>query len=161
MKSCAIIIIALLCTSTFASNTFLGSNAKLVKTLKGIDNTEFGKNLLDTIALQLETEGAMDDIANLLRDMITELRRAQEEHDEAYAAKVIECNAEIADYEHRIEVATNNIQDATIAIKEYRGKKRDLEKSIATRETELRLLDEHEAQLRADRTRDAADFLLR
>jgi hypothetical protein len=36
---------------TFASTSFLGSNDKLKKTLNAIDNTEFGRNLLDTIAL--------------------------------------------------------------------------------------------------------------
>jgi len=36
---------------TFASTSFLGSNDKLKKTLNRIDNTEFGRNLLDTIAL--------------------------------------------------------------------------------------------------------------
>ena len=161
MKSSAILIIALLCTSTFASSTFLGSNKKLISTLKAIDTTEFGKNLLDTIALQMSSNAPMDDIAGLLRDMITDLRRQQEEGDEAFAAKTHECNTEIEDYEARIEHATNEIQEATQAIKGLRSRKRDLEKSIKTRETELRILDEHETQLRADRKHDHESFLVR
>jgi len=52
-------IIALLCVSAFGNNSFLGSYDKLKNTLNGIDRTEFGKNLLDTIALQMTSQAPM------------------------------------------------------------------------------------------------------
>jgi len=44
-------IIALVVSCTLASSSFLGSYDKLKNTLSSIDRTDFGKNLLDTIAL--------------------------------------------------------------------------------------------------------------
>ncbi len=161
MKSSAILIIALICSSTFASTTFLGTHSKLNNILSKIDSTDFGKNLLDTIALQLESNAPMDDIATLLRDMITDIKRQQEEADEAKAAKDIECDTEITEYNNRIEHANNEIQEATAAIKTLRNRKRDLEKAIKTREVELVLLDQHEQQIREDRTRDHAEYFVR
>ena len=52
-------IIALVISCTLASDSFLASNKKLTNALKRIDTVDFGKNLLDTIALQIEAGGPM------------------------------------------------------------------------------------------------------
>jgi hypothetical protein len=70
-------IIALVIVGAFAESTFLGSNKKLTTALNRIDSNDFGKNLLDTIALQMESNSPMQDIANLIRDMMNDLRAQQ------------------------------------------------------------------------------------
>ncbi len=67
-------IIALVVVGALAETTFLGSNKKLTTALNRIDSNEFGKNLLDTIALQMDSKAPMQDIANMIRDMMNDLR---------------------------------------------------------------------------------------
>lgn len=45
------LVFTLLIVATISSSQFLGSYDKLKNKLHEIDSTEFGKNLLDTIAL--------------------------------------------------------------------------------------------------------------
>jgi len=52
-------IIALVIVAACAESTFLGSNKKLTTALNRIDSNDFGKNLLDTIALQMESNSPM------------------------------------------------------------------------------------------------------
>merc|ERR1712151_205861 len=134
---------------------------KLTNALNNIDSSEFGKNLLDTIALQMESNSPMQDIANLIRDMMNDLRAQQQAADDAHSTKMGECADQIAAYNARISHATNEIQEATQAIKSLRSRKRTLEKDIATGEATLVMLDEQEAAARAKRAQDSKDFFAR
>ncbi len=64
MKS--LYLLLLICTTAFAETYFLSSEDKLSHALKRIDESDFGKNLLDTIALQLNSNTPMGDIATLI-----------------------------------------------------------------------------------------------
>ena len=154
-------IIALVVVGALAESTFLGSNKKLNLALNRIDSNEFGKNLLDTIALQMESNSPMQDIANLIRDMMNDLRSQQQAADDAHSTKMGECADQIANYNARISHATNEIQEATQAIKSLRQRKRTLIKDIATGEQTLVMLDEQEAAARAKRAQDSKDFFAR
>merc|ERR1712151_987431 len=134
---------------------------KLTNALNNIDSSEFGKNLLDTIALQMESNSPMQDIANLIRDMMNDLRSQQQAADDAHSTKMGECADQIANYNARISHATNEIQEATQAIKTLRGRRRTLQKDIATGEATLVMLDEQEAAARAKRAQDSKDFFAR
>jgi septal ring factor EnvC (AmiA/AmiB activator) len=103
----------------------------------------------------------MQDIANLIRDMMNDLRAQQQSADEAHATKMGECADQIANYNARISHATNEITEATQAIKSLRSRKRTLEKDIATGEATLVMLDEQEAAARAKRAQDSVDFFAR
>jgi len=61
-----IIIMTLLCIGAFGETYFLSTDDKLSSSLKTIDQTDFGKNLLDTIALQLSSNTPMSDVADLI-----------------------------------------------------------------------------------------------
>jgi len=154
-------VIALLCVSAMANTAFLGSNQKLHTALRRIDGSDFGRNLLDTIALQMSSNSPMQDIANLIRDMMNDLRAQQNAADEAHAAKMGECADQKANFEARISHATNEIQEATQAIKSLRSRRRQLEKDIQTGERMLVMLDEQEAAARTKRAQDTKDFFAR
>jgi septal ring factor EnvC (AmiA/AmiB activator) len=154
-------IIALVLVGAMANTAFLGSNKKMTNMLRNIDSNDFGKNLLDTIALQMQSGSPMNDIANLIRDMMNDLRAQQQSHDEAHSAKMGECADQIANYNARISHATNEIQEATQAIKSLRSRRRQLIKDIATGEKTLVMLEEQEVAARAKRAQDSKDFFAR
>jgi chromosome segregation ATPase len=149
-----LLLCVILITATMANTHFLGTNDKVKATLKAIDTSDFGKNLLDTIALQLESKGPMTDIANLIRDMITDLQKQQHDADESHAAKMEECKTQKADYNARITHATNEIQEATQAIRELTTKRSNLKKAIVRHIKTLEMLDANEKAARAKRKVD-------
>merc|ERR1719226_157227 len=109
----------------------------------------------------MESNSPMQDIANLIRDMMNDLRSQQQDADNAHSTKMGECADQIANYNARISHATNEIQEATQAIKTLRQRRRTLQKDIATGEATLVMLDEQEAAARAKRAQDSKDFFAR
>ena len=148
-------------TATMANTHFLGTDNKLKNTLLQIDATSFGKNLLDTIALQLESEGPMQDIANLIRDMMNDLRKQQQDADDAHSVKMGECAQQQADYQARIDHATNEISEATQAIRTLTQKRSQLKKQIIVHKKTLVDLDKLEKDERAKRATNNALFFER
>ena len=69
-----LLVLLLVITSTLATSEFLGSYDRLKDSLSSIDETVFGRNLLDTIALQMDSNSPMMDIANMIREMMNDLR---------------------------------------------------------------------------------------
>ena len=66
--------------------------------------------------------------------MMNDLRKLQQEADDAHSIKMGECSNQIDDYNARIGHATTEISEATSAIKTLRKRKRTLAKDIATSE---------------------------
>ena len=87
MTTSTIFVLALIATSAFATRSFLGSREKLHNALNVIDGTAFGKDLLDTIALQMSNQSPMTDIASLISEMQNDLRTQQQTADEAFGSK--------------------------------------------------------------------------
>ena len=100
----------------------------------------------------------MSDIATLIQDMMNDLRKLQQEADDAHSIKMGECTKQIDDYNARIAYATQEISESTSAIKTLRKKRSTLNKDIATSEKQLEMMDNEESQARTKRAKDAADF---
>ena len=103
----------------------------------------------------------MSDIASLIQDMMNDLRKLQQEADDQHSIKMGECAQQIDDYNARIGHATQEISEATSAIKSLRKRKRKLEKDIATSESQLEMCDTEESQARSKRAQDSTDFYAR
>lgn len=126
--------------------------------LKTIEQSKWGSQLLDTIALQIQNKAPMDKIYAVLNEIITGLQDQQAEEDSAHAAKMAECARE----DDRL---TNTINEATLAIEGLDARIAELKKEIRegeTREGELvhqiDLLEQHIEHSNEVRAKDSADF---
>jgi len=98
--------------------------------LRRVDSTQYGALLLDVIALQLETSGAIGDILSVLDEILDDVNDKQVEADDLNAKTVADCNEKEDKY-------TKIIHDAEFAIaqaEDYLGflesEKRRLESEI-------------------------------
>jgi len=153
------VVALILINAAFATQVFLGNSNKMSSSafaqLKAIENTEFGKNLLDTIALQLQNQAPLSDVATLLAELKSDLLHQQQEDDELHTQREGECEQAIADYNARISFASEEIRQATERISQLTTRIAELEESITTYEhqiadTESSIADRiHERAVRA------------
>jgi septal ring factor EnvC (AmiA/AmiB activator) len=157
-----ILIIALLGVCTLAESNFLGAQDKTMHDLKSIESTAFGKNLLDTIALQLHSSNSpMKNIAKLINQMINDLRAQQVKSDVEKASKDSECKDKKAEFQGRINVAQRHINEATSALVSNKKKRRTLNQEITTGKAQLVSIRTQRKDAKANRKEDYADFLER
>jgi len=98
--------------------------------LQAIEQTSFGKNLLDTIALQVKNQAPLSDVAMLLGELKSDLLHQQAEDDELHSQREGECETAIAEYNTRIAFASNEITEATGRISQLHDRINELESSI-------------------------------
>jgi len=89
--------------------------------LKNVEQSSFGKKIIDTVALQLKNKSPLQDIAKLLAEIRTDLVVQQKEADSLQSARETECEEEITEYNRRIEVATGIQNDAEAEITILKG----------------------------------------
>ena len=104
MKAIGLLVCILAVSNALMSKEKLNSNT-VNEALAQIDNTFYGKLLLDTIDLQLTTSGAIQDIVDLLDEIVAELDFAQDEADAKNKTDQKHCDDMTATH-------TNNINEA-------------------------------------------------
>lgn len=129
--------------------------------LQEISNNEFGKKILDTIALQLKNKSPIGDIATMLAEIRQDLVLQEEEADNLHAAQELECEEEITEYTRRIDEAQVARDDAQIEISLLEGEIAVLENDIASKAHQLEILDARDLALRAEREEEAFNFAAR
>lgn len=144
-----------LSTAIFPS---MRSGFNVMAEIKQLDDSDFGKKLLDTIALQLGNKAPLEDVAKLLSDLKANLHKQNEDHLALHLKQAAECKADIADYNARIEHATNEIKDATINIGNLRNAIKQLKAAILNKETQLQILASRRSNLVRDHAADVANF---
>jgi hypothetical protein len=77
MKVLALLAVTLLIASSYAT-----SEEEVYKTLSKMENSKFGKTILDTIALQLTTTDQVEDLIKLLQGIEKKLADQQAEDDQ-------------------------------------------------------------------------------
>jgi hypothetical protein len=60
-------VLALLFVTALIASSFATSDEEVYKTLSKMENSKFGKTILDTIALQLSTSDQVEDLIKLLQ----------------------------------------------------------------------------------------------
>merc|ERR1711907_852889 len=114
MNKFTFVAVLFLVNAAFATS-FLksGANSPIFAQLKKVEETSFGKNLLDTIALQVQNQAPLSDISRLLANLKADLEKQQAEADQLQAEREEECEKAIAEYNRRIEVANTIIAETT------------------------------------------------
>jgi chromosome segregation ATPase len=163
MKTSVIVALGLmlLVSNTFAESIFAATNSKqmgIFAELEEIDSMDFGKKLLDTITLQLNNKSPLGDISKLLADIRGELLKQQDKADAQEARAEHACKKGIRKYNKRIDHDTNEINEAIVAIANYRRQIASLKAQKETFESQLKILANRETQFRAARKKDEEDF---
>jgi len=89
--------------------------------LEEISNNDFGRKILDTIALQVKNRSPIGDIARMLAEIRQDLILQEEEADTLHAAQEVECEEEIAEFARRIDSAQVARDDAQTEIQLLEG----------------------------------------
>ena len=63
-----------------------------------MENSEFGKKILDTIALQVKNNSPLSDIARMLAEIRQDLTLQNHEADNLHAAQVVQCDTQITEF---------------------------------------------------------------
>jgi hypothetical protein len=104
MKSVFVIFCVFACTyGLLAKERLNSSTAK--QALAEIDNTFYGKLLLDTIDLQLTSGGAIDDIITLLDEIVDELNADQADANDKNATDQAHCEDQGGAYKNEVDTA--------------------------------------------------------
>jgi chromosome segregation ATPase len=126
--------------------------------LSKIDASPYGRQLLDTVSLQVRSGASVDRIVELLDELASGLREEQSQDDALNVTRQNECDTEIEAYHNTIAYTQSEIDDAERLLGEYYP---DLEETIAeleTKEKEIESLTKEIDDLEADYRADLADY---
>lgn len=150
MNKLSFIAVLFLVNAAFATTFLKGTpSSPIFAQLKKIESTTFGKNLLDTIALQVENKVPLADISKLLANLKADLENQQVKADELQAEREAECEKAIAEYNRRIDEANRIIAETTARIAVLVEKIAALEDEIKGLEADLASTKQQLADARA------------
>lgn len=127
MKTFALIAVLCLVATSFA----VQEDDVLAK-IRKMENSKYGKTLLDTVQLQLQSEGPVEDLIRLLQETEAELQAEQRTDDEFINGLQDQCDADLARLVDEIQAAKNRIQQLTD----------ELNEKIPIRDEKIRTRDE-------------------
>jgi Skp family chaperone for outer membrane proteins len=117
--------------------------------LSEIDRSAFGKNLLDTVYLEMKTGDNAQTVLELLAQVATEIENEQHDHDTRHADFQVSCSADLEYYAHEIQTATEDIATAEgrlardrPALESAQGHLQDLSEAKRRSEDALRVITE-------------------
>jgi septal ring factor EnvC (AmiA/AmiB activator) len=161
----SVIAILLIANIAFSSAVFLKKPAtatfSVFNELQEVENSDFGKKILDTIALQMKNKSPLQDVAKMLAEIRGDLSAQQLASDQLHDQQEAECANEIKEYERRITVADGIRQQAEDEIASLKQEISRLEGDIRNKKQQLDILNQREIDLRESRARDADDFARR
>jgi DNA repair exonuclease SbcCD ATPase subunit len=143
------------------------TTSKISKELNGyalferLEKDDFGKKILDTVALQLKNKSPVTDISQLLNNIRVDIQNEQRKADSAYAGQQRECEETIDDLNGRINAATDDINEAAFAINKLNTRVNTYTVDIENKAAQIQILGEKDQQLREERQEDAAAFAQR
>jgi|JI102314A1RNA_FD_contig_41_5402103_length_1472_multi_4_in_0_out_0_1 chromosome segregation ATPase len=139
----------------------VGSHFAIFSQLKNVEDSSFGKKILDTIALQLGNKVPLSDVASLLKELRSNLVVQESQAKQLHIDQESECKRDIDEYNRRIEVANREIGEATSAIARLESQIEGLNADINNKETQLKILAEREVAAKEAHLRDSQNFATR
>jgi len=170
MNKSTLIAIFVLLNIAFASNHgFMNKRATIshsseptaLAQLEEISNNDFGRKILDTIALQVKNKSPISDIARMLAEIRQDLVLQEDEADSLHASQEVECEEEITEFGRRIDAAQVARDDAQTEIQLLQGEIAVLTNDIASKAQQLQIIDARDLALREERENDAFNFAAR
>lgn len=136
----------------------MGSHFAIFSQLKSIEDSEFGKKILDTIALQLQNKSPLSEVASLLKELRSNLVSQENEAKAKWNNQQLECEREISDFNARIKNADSEIQEATRKIYDLERAIDGLQNDIKNYVRQLEILAQRESDARVARAADEKRF---
>ncbi|CAD8112275.1 unnamed protein product [Paramecium sonneborni] len=133
-------------------------HAAVFAQLENLEDNPLGKQILDTIAIQMRNQSPLSDIAKMLQDLRENLVLQQQNAELVHVAQEADCEAEIYGYNRRIEFASNEITEATMDINKHTSEIELLQQEIDNQIIQLNILNQQEEQLRDQRAEDHAAY---
>lgn len=119
---------------------------------------DFGRKILDTIALQVNSKAPLQDVAKLLADLKDNLNTQQTDSDSLHFSQISECETDKTNYQSRILYSQNEIQESTVNIGSLSTEVKRLQASIDNANLQLSILAKRETNLEANHEQDANDY---
>jgi len=162
----SIIAVLLILNIAFSANAvFLKKTNKaqfnVFSQLQSFEKSDFGKKLLDTIALQVQNDSGvsgLQKVAQLLEEIRLDLVRQQSDADAVHNAKEQECADTISNLDRCIADNTHQRDQAQAEIELLTAEIARLTAEISIKEVQLDILNSRENELDNARVRDAAEF---
>jgi chromosome segregation ATPase len=126
--------------------------------LAQIDSQDYGKQVLDTIDMELSSGASFDAIIELLNELDAELNADQAEDDRIHAERQQECEEEIAEFNRRIDTATSEITEAEKNLASLRPQYDTTVEQIATKESETESLSRDIANFKNAHSGDTSSY---
>eukprot|EP01016_Furgasonia_blochmanni_P040377 TRINITY_DN5149_c0_g1_i2.p1 TRINITY_DN5149_c0_g1~~TRINITY_DN5149_c0_g1_i2.p1 ORF type:complete len:428 (-),score=162.85 TRINITY_DN5149_c0_g1_i2:310-1593(-) len=105
-------------TGLFLSSLLIASClATTAMDLQRIESSEFGKQLVKTIEIQLTSEGPVEDILSMLSELDDEIINDQEATDALHKDFQARCETDLQSIQNEFEIATEDSQAASEALK--------------------------------------------
>jgi peptidoglycan hydrolase CwlO-like protein len=139
----------------------VGSHQATFAQLREINDSDFGKRILDTIALQLANKSPLSDVASMLAEIRTNLILQQQESDSLHVAQEQECADTIAQLEATINTCQAAADDAAEQIGVLKSEIKAWGIKITQMNNQLDILSARQSQLALAREQDHAAFLQR
>lgn len=159
-KLFAVVCLAMLASVTMGTRLRAKSTYEIPE-ISAIEKSKWGAQLLDTVALQIQSKAPLDKINALLQEIVDDLDRQQTDDDNQYAIDMLWCkdekkrlNTDITNAKAAVVVAENKIAKRTKAIKEGVALESKLVKQIDT-------LESHIQHTHDERKKDSEDFAKR
>jgi hypothetical protein len=123
-----------------------------------IDNTPYGKRLLDTIELQMQSKASVDRILELLKELKDELNAEQARDDAVHEEQELECSIEIGGYNAEIDRLQGEIAAAQAYLGELRPKLDTVNAHLVKKVNEINALSVRLADYEAAHKQDEEDY---
>lgn len=158
MKS--VIIVALLLVS--CSAVFLKKPSRqsydTFSQLKEFEENSFGKKILDTVALQLNNQAPLNEIAKMLGEIRTGLASEKQKASSQHNKRETECSDFLKKQKEKFAKAEATKNTAQAEIQILNREVKQLAGSIKNLEAQVSILDSREVALKAARERDRQDY---
>eukprot|EP01015_Nassula_variabilis_P004535 TRINITY_DN1315_c0_g1_i11.p1 TRINITY_DN1315_c0_g1~~TRINITY_DN1315_c0_g1_i11.p1 ORF type:complete len:370 (-),score=101.07 TRINITY_DN1315_c0_g1_i11:56-1165(-) len=161
MRTVAIAIISVLCVASFAAKIESTATLNVRDRLDKIRDDDFGKKILDTIALQIKRNEPLAEVSKLMNNIRLDLQNEQRKQNAEHSQKSRECASTLATYNERISQNTQEITQLSFTVSNLQSRLQGLFASVDTRENQTKLLGNREQFLRNDQQHDEADFAAR
>lgn len=123
-----------------------------------IDSTDYGKRLLDTIQIELQSQGNVDNILKILNELKDDLINQQNIANGLHDEKVQECTVTIEDYTQTINSLALRIEELEKSIPEISSKLDIVKSKLSTKEKEISELNEELESYDSDYKQDKEDY---
>jgi len=161
-----LIAVFLLLNIAFSTNAvFLKKPSKaafsVFADLSSLEQHEFGRKILDTIALQIKSQSPLQDIARMLDEIRQDLVTQQADSDALHNQQEQECADTIASLDRCISDNTNTKDEAENEISILEAEIARINGEIKIKEAQLDILNRRDTELDDARTRDSEEFARR